>query len=329
MDSKFGDSENSLYKSAPSSEGSEGSWCLDEKEHFQRPPFVCGSECSFSNSHDENDFLDNQSVTMRSSINYLACKLNITKALPFRDILSFESANHLPECPFSAQIIGYEIIPGDPKFTAYKIRVRQNEKWSTSELLSWMVFRRYNDFLKLYKQIKREVVIKGVKLPGKSWFGDNFHPHFIGQRIIGLQLVMNQLLVYHDNQNIRNFFCIDDPPTPTTFKHPESYHLIFTSHQETVRELREQLRQKDQLIQLTENLKDILQQKDSEVEYLRSEMETLRKQKDTLMKAFSSSIEDLTASGGGNNNCLNIYPRKPSVIQGSYTDENFSIESMD
>ena len=61
---------------------------------------------------------------------------------------------------------------------------------------------------------------------------------------------------------------------------------LYDCFEETVKELRLQLRQKDALENLSSNLKETLNQRDAEIDAFKSENEALKKQKDALMKAF-------------------------------------------
>ena len=61
---------------------------------------------------------------------------------------------------------------------------------------------------------------------------------------------------------------------------------LYDCFEETVKELRLQLRQKEALENLSGNLKETLNQRDAELDAFKSENEALKKQKDALMKAF-------------------------------------------
>ena len=65
-----------------------------------------------------------------------------------------------------------------------------------------------------------------------------------------------------------------------------SIQALYDCFEETIRELRLQLRQKEALENFSSNLKEVLNQRDAELDAFKSENEALKKQKDALMKAF-------------------------------------------
>nr|CAD7461412.1 unnamed protein product [Timema tahoe] len=78
----------------------------------------------------------------------------------------------------------------DKKFTVYKVMV-------TSDSQSWFVFRRYNEFYKLYESLKKQVPQLQLKLPGKKLFGNNLDPSFVQSRREGLDAFIQQLMTDH------------------------------------------------------------------------------------------------------------------------------------
>lgn len=80
----------------------------------------------------------------------------------------------------------------------------------------WFVFRRYTDFVRLLAQLRRQKIpIAHLSLPRKKWFGDNFAPSFLEERIHGLQTFVNGILsspVLIGVSYVREFFCLDEPP---------------------------------------------------------------------------------------------------------------------
>ena len=68
---------------------------------------------------------------------------------------------------------------------------------------------------------------------------------------------------------------------------------LYDCFEETIRELRLQLRQKEALENFSSNLKETLNQRDAELDAFKSENEALKKQKDALMKAFGYVINGL------------------------------------
>ena len=65
-----------------------------------------------------------------------------------------------------------------------------------------------------------------------------------------------------------------------------SFQALYDCFEETIKELRLQLRRKESLEGLTEDLKDHLNQREAEVEAFKAENEQLKKQKEALMRAF-------------------------------------------
>lgn len=68
-------------------------------------------------------------------------------------------------------------------------------------------------------QLKTDFPKYNLNLPRKKWFGDNFDERFIEERATGLQkfiddIVNDQQLIMHPP--VRDFFCLDEPPTNET-----------------------------------------------------------------------------------------------------------------
>ena len=61
---------------------------------------------------------------------------------------------------------------------------------------------------------------------------------------------------------------------------------LYDCFEETVKELRLQLRRKENLEELTDDLKENLNHLEAEVEAFKAENDQLRKQKEALMRAF-------------------------------------------
>ncbi|KAK7865446.1 hypothetical protein R5R35_002324 [Gryllus longicercus] len=91
------------------------------------------------------------------------------------------------------------------KFTVYKVMVTEDNH-------TWFVFRRYNEFHKLYEFLKKQVPQPQLKLPGKKLFGNNLDPTFIQSRREGLDAFIRQVM--EDNRlvqipEVREFFHLD------------------------------------------------------------------------------------------------------------------------
>lgn len=144
---------------------------------------------------------------------------------------------------FQIPIIGYEIMEERARFTIFKLRIDDPRTG-----LSWMVFRRYTDFVRLYSKLKANHPYLNLPLPGKRWFKDNFDPVFLDDRVRGLQIFVNVVIrkLYSDS-TVRNFFCLDEPP-PVCDAEPESLAL-FGALEDTVGALKNQIRQKEETIE--------------------------------------------------------------------------------
>ncbi|XP_071563954.1 sorting nexin-16 isoform X2 [Temnothorax nylanderi] len=126
-------------------------------------------------------------------------------------------------------------------FTVYKLRVELKNGDC------WFVFRRYTDFVRLLAQLKRQKVpIAHLALPRKKWLGDNFAPSFLEERICGLQTFVNGILsspLLIGVSCVREFFCLDEPPVLSDTA--EESRAIFEALEDTIYNLRQQLRERD------------------------------------------------------------------------------------
>ncbi|KYN04317.1 PREDICTED: sorting nexin-16 [Cyphomyrmex costatus] len=138
-------------------------------------------------------------------------------------------------------IVGYEIMEERARFTVYKLRVELKNGDC------WFVFRRYTDFVRLLAQLKRQKVpIAHLALPRKKWLGDNFAPSFLEERICGLQTFVNGILsspLLIGVSCVREFFCLDEPPVLSDTA--EESRAIFEALEDTIYNLRQQLRERD------------------------------------------------------------------------------------
>lgn len=79
----------------------------------------------------------------------------------------------------------------------------------------WYVFRRYTDFVRLCSKLKHSYPTLSLLMPRKKWFGNNFDPTFLEERIQGLQAFVNAIISIPDLirlQHIQDFFCLNEPP---------------------------------------------------------------------------------------------------------------------
>ncbi|KAH7984295.1 hypothetical protein HPB52_019047 [Rhipicephalus sanguineus] len=169
----------------------------------------------------------------------------------------------IPE--YNTPIIGYEVMEERARFTVFKIRVEHVETGRY-----WFVFRRYTDFARLSKKLKPRFPGLQLCLPPKRWFGNNFDPMFLEDRVLGLQAFVKNIMGHRDiskSPPVREFFCLDDPPEPLDTI--EESRALCENLEEQVYRLNQQLRERD-----------------AEIEVLRSELDSLRLQHGVLVKAL-------------------------------------------
>ncbi|RWS06273.1 serine/threonine-protein kinase Sgk1-like protein, partial [Dinothrombium tinctorium] len=85
------------------------------------------------------------------------------------------------------KVTNSEIWENNKKFTVYKLVVSCGEK-------NWQLYRRYNEFSKLYDLLKKQFPGLSLKLPGKKLFGNNFSSDFIKSRRQGLDDFIQRLM---------------------------------------------------------------------------------------------------------------------------------------
>ncbi|XP_076321426.1 uncharacterized protein LOC143230958 [Tachypleus tridentatus] len=142
---------------------------------------------------------------------------------------------------YHAPIVGYEVMERRARFTVFRICVKHLTTGS-----NWFVFRRYTDFVRLNRKLK--VLFPGLRfsLPPKRWFGNNFDPLFLEDRLLGLQAYTVSIISHPEISKckpVREFFCIDEPPSP--YESIEESKALCESLEETVYKLRQKLREKD------------------------------------------------------------------------------------
>ena len=97
------------------------------------------------------------------------------------------------------------------------MKVEREGHWGVELIPHWYIFRRYNDFVKLDDQLRKEfpLLALDLDLPPKKWLGDNFDPVFIGKRMVGLKKFLKNILNYHEvseSSAFKRFLCLDKPP---------------------------------------------------------------------------------------------------------------------
>lgn len=159
---------------------------------------------------------------------------NIDLSLHSEEIKKFES--------LQIPIVGYEVMEERAKFTIYKLKVEDDKRDQ-----SWLVFRRYTDFVRLYSRLKAELPNIMLPLPGKRWFRDNFEPAFLEERVRGLQIFVNAILSKLPNHpTVREFFCLDEPPQVFTYQ-PE-VQAVYGALEDSIMSLKMKIKQKDATI---------------------------------------------------------------------------------
>ncbi|GFG40512.1 hypothetical protein Cfor_07576 [Coptotermes formosanus] len=157
-----------------------------------------------------------------------------------RDIMPSDAASTNASC-FKIPIIGYEIMEERARFTVYKLRIENSITGA-----SWFVFRRYTDFVRLFSKLKTDFSSVKLTLPRKRWFGNNFDPNFLEDRIHGLQCFVNSILEHQElctAPSVQDFFCLNEPPACA--ESLEESHAIFEALEETIYHLRCQLKAKE------------------------------------------------------------------------------------
>ncbi|KAK8391230.1 hypothetical protein O3P69_017121 [Scylla paramamosain] len=162
-------------------------------------------------------------------------------------------------------IVGYEVLEERARFTIFKIQVFHQPSGE-----HWFVFRRYTDFVRLNKSLRKEFPGVRFALPPKRWFGDNFDPVFLEDRQLGLQAFINNIIghtVIRSKKFVRDFFCLDNPMGP--HESLEESRALCQTLEDTVSDLQDRLREKE-----------------GELAVLRTQVNFLLVQQQTLVKAL-------------------------------------------
>ena len=92
------------------------------------------------------------------------------------------------------------------RYTAYKIVVITKQR-------SWIVFRRYNEFVALAQEVKKHFGDLPAKLPGKRFIRNNFDPSFIKERKVKLNDFIQRIMGDPEMMQfppVRDFLSMDD-----------------------------------------------------------------------------------------------------------------------
>lgn len=164
-----------------------------------------------------------------------------------RDVDSIEPDSSKDFVPIKIPILGYETLEEREKFTLFKLEVRKNS------FESWFIFRRYSDFARLKRQLKRIFPDVHLLLPPKKYFGGNFETEFLDERMAGLQnfidfIIMNKQI--NSSNPVKQFFCYDEPPGP--YESLEESRALCESLEDQVYRLTAQLQERDEKIRRLE-----------------------------------------------------------------------------
>ncbi|KAI5612638.1 sorting nexin-16 [Silurus asotus] len=173
-------------------------------------------------------------------------------------------------------LLGYEVMEERAKFTVYKVLVRR----APDE--SWVVFRRYTDFVRLNDKLREMFPKFRLSLPPKRRFKDNYDMNFLEERQQGLQAFLQNLVAQKDITNsevVRGFLCLDDPPGP--FDSLEESKVYCETLEDTNHRLQRELQDKEREIN---SLRRILE--DRELQISRLEKTKKRRNLDLLSTKF-------------------------------------------
>ncbi|KAM8712882.1 hypothetical protein ACLKA7_013244 [Drosophila subpalustris] len=173
-----------------------------------------------------------------------------------------------PNAALRVPIIGYEVMEERARFTVYKLRV---ENPDTNDC--WLVMRRYTDFVRLNGKLKQAFPHVNLMLPRKKLFGDNFNAVFLDNRVQGLQMFVNSIMMKEQlrkHKLVREFFCLDEPPSYS--ESMEECRAIFEAQEETIAHLKLQIQNKNDLIL---SLQQKLREEMIEKEQLREDLKNI------------------------------------------------------
>jgi hypothetical protein len=152
---------------------------------------------------------------------------------------------------------------------------------------AWFIHRRYSDFLALRVTLLKEApsLAPRIPFPPKRWVGSNLDPAFLGRRLAGLQVFLATAMEGELRRSpaLGAFLCLEQRPAGGGL---EASRAVCDTLEETVRELREQLRKREQLEAELETMRGQALQRDAAMAHLEKENELLRQQKESLMVAL-------------------------------------------
>ncbi|KAF7705893.1 sorting nexin-16-like [Silurus meridionalis] len=167
-------------------------------------------------------------------------------------------------------LLGYEVMEERAKFTVYKVLVRR----APDE--SWVVFRRYTDFVRLNDKLQEMFPKFRLSLPPKRRFKDNYDMNFLEERQQGLQAFLQNLVAQKDITNsevVRGFLCLDDPPGP--FDSLEESKVYCETLEDTNHRLQRELQDKEREIH---SLRRILEDRELQIRRLEKTKKSICKE---------------------------------------------------
>lgn len=123
---------------------------------------------------------------------------------------NFSFASNASRRSVASAIRGQETFAPRERFTLYKVEVNNGQR-------TWIVYRRYSDFVLLNKKLKKLFPGFLLNLPPKRVFRNNFDRFFLQKRQRGLEDFMKHLFSLQDVMDtapVRKFFRLDNPPGP-------------------------------------------------------------------------------------------------------------------
>jgi len=253
-----------------------------QRENYVRPGCLAGSAAS-GTTGSTTSLASEGEVSFAGRVNEQVGRL-----------LGYSGANVGGEAEGAmAAITGYEVVAGEKeKYTVYKLKLSN----PGSVPSTWFLHRRYSDFLTLRATLIKESpsVAPRIPFPPKRWVGSNLEPAFLGRRLAGLQVFLATVMEDAEMRRspaLANFLCLDQQRTAEQRSSSgcgnlEASRAVCDTLEETVRELREQLRKREQLEGELEVLRNQGLLKDAQICHLEKENELLRQQKESLMAAL-------------------------------------------
>ena len=110
----------------------------------------------------------------------------------------------------ASTIRGQQTFEPRERFTLFKVEVNNGQR-------TWVVYRRYSDFVLLNKKLRKLFPGFLLNLPPKRLFLNNFDRMFLHRRQKGLEEFMQRLFSLPDvmvADPVRKFFRLDNPPGP-------------------------------------------------------------------------------------------------------------------